>query len=693
MYSLYEDYLFTKNILVNCDGEKKDVFPCLYALANLFGIRVVSGQNLASLNMVKTAERVLGISVPRAFYTGFPRSVREMTPEQRLFDQLYYYYTTYYLDNWTAEGSSLFDTEFRRTAFKEKTEVRDFVIITEDEAEEKLVQMAENLLRSTRPLNEEQYALVKNVVEDFGYCMSDELVIAGKDTATRLLMDLPGIMLNRYFSGMIGGLQLSDVIRLVELIQEEHYGGADILHLNLRNRDRKLITQVLDWFFREHPENCNVTACYEKRKQWNGLLHHIHYKPVNDEAEAFLEAMRGGENKSVYAAFEQAMDNWDVENAVQILKKGKGSGAVLRNLMYILSRCYGEEEIGYVLDSIETGNPLVLMQLIEALTNDDDSQLRTFRFTKFRTMRVHNETEEEAGSRQTRLPEEVRAQVKQALEQKLAQVLSGKLGKVYIDPKLRKVALPMQETASSGGYGVLPRGSRIPIKAEKKIRGFTYWEKVSDIDLSVIGTNHRGNQIEFSWRGMYSRQSDAITFSGDITDGYMGGSEFFDVDLEAFREMYPNVEYLIFCNNVYSGFPFSDCLCKAGYMTRDIEDSGEIFEPKTVATSFRITANSTFAYLFAVDLAKNELVWLNTSRKSSSRVAGATSLDFLLRYLEKEPVFNLEHFFTLLASQMVTNPREADVVVSDGQLPLKEGAEQIHSWDFERMLALMNNKG
>ena len=197
---------------------------------------------------------------------------------------------------------------------------------------------------------------------------------------------------------------------------------------------------------------------------------------------------------------------------------------------------------------------------------------------------------------------------------------------------MKKYAVPLQENTSQGGFGVLPKGSRIPIPDTKKIRAFTYWEKVNDIDLSVFGMDDKGNRIEFSWRTMSSKQSDAITFSGDQTSGYNGGSEYFDIDLSKFRARYPKTHYLIFCDNVYSGIPFSSCFCKAGFMNRDLIDSGEVYEPKTVKSSFLINTESTFAYLFGIDLKTNELIWLNIARDSSVNVAGTTNMDFLTDY-------------------------------------------------------------
>ena len=85
-------------------------------------------------------------------------------------------------------------------------------------------------------------------------------------------------------------------------------------------------------------------------------------------------------------------------------------------------------------------------------------------------------------------------------------------------------------------------------------------------------------------------------------------------------------------------------------MLRDIEDSGEIYEPKTVETSFTINCDSTFAYLFALDLRKSELIWLNIAKKSNTRVAGNTPLYFLTDYFGVTGYINVESFFAMMAS-------------------------------------------
>ena len=679
MKQLYHDYLFTHHLLVNDGQTDANAFESLYALADLFNIRILSGEKLADRNMIRTAERNLGLNVPRAFYAGFPRSVREMSPDALLFDQLLHYFIAWVGGDEAPAGTSLLESPTERLPFRESTELRDFTIVSEAEALVRLEELAEGLLRSTRPLSESQYELVKSFVCDYGFVPAE---CASKDTAVQLLLDTR----NPAFAAF---LQLSDVIRILDHLQHSVYGSEDLKKLNLHNQDRKFLTAILDTLFREG--DCNVRDCFEKKKIWNGLLHHIHYKPMNETARTFVDGIRGDENLSVYSEFERHMAENEIREAVKTLRQGKGSGALLRKLNYVLSRCRNEEDVRFVLKYLHTGNPILLIQLIQQFSMDAPKGGRTFKFTKHNLMRVHKESKEEQKARKSFVPETVREMVLPLLKENLAELYAGKLGKVWIDPAVARYALPLQETTSSGGYGILPRGSRLPIPEGKKIRCFTYWEKVNDIDLSAMGITRNGGQREFSWRSMWSRQSDSITFSGDNTRGFDGGSEFFDVDLDEFLRNYKDVRYLVFCDNVYSGTPFHKCLCKAGFMLRDVEDSGEIFEPKTVATSFQITCESTFAYLFAIDLDTREMVWLNVARQSNARVAGNTDVTFLTDWLDSAGLLPLGEFFSMLAAELVEDPAGAEVIVSDQVFELAEGVEQIHSYDTERLLALMNN--
>ena len=61
---------------------------------------------------------------------------------------------------------SVFEKDFKRTAFRENTDAQEFMIQTEEDAEDTIRAIVKDLLSSSRPLNERQYTLVLTFIRD-----------------------------------------------------------------------------------------------------------------------------------------------------------------------------------------------------------------------------------------------------------------------------------------------------------------------------------------------------------------------------------------------------------------------------------------------------------------------------------------------------------------------------------------------
>lgn len=527
MKEIYKEYLFEKYILVS-DGEteEKHVFETLFAMAHFFGVKITKGRELVRCEMVKELSKRFGENVPEPFYSGFPQSVRDLSAEELLFDQLIHYFNTYGLGNFDEPGHSVFEKDFERAAFQEDTEVQEFVIQTEEEAEDAVRTIVNDLLSGSRPLNERQYTLVLTFIRDHIESIPD---IVSKNTCVRLLIDTKNLSL-------ADSLNLSDVMKIVDELNYRYYHNENLKKLNFKNQDRKFLTTLLDRMFRG--DRCDICTCYEKKQLWNGFLHHIHYRPKNEEAEIFVHAMRTKGNESVYSEFEKLMQENRCQQAAELLRKKKGTSALLRNMDYIISRMDREDEQTFLSEFPEDCSTLILLQLLFRYEGVQRKDGRIFKFTQHNLMKVHYETPEESKKCQSRLTEEQVKEIGKMIRSKLSEKLRNRLGKVYIEPSMKNYTLPLAENTSQGGLGVLSKGSRISIDEGKKLRAFTYWEKVNDIDLSVFALTEDGNRREFSWRTMSRHQSGAITYSGDETSGYLGGSEYFDINLPEFKAQY-----------------------------------------------------------------------------------------------------------------------------------------------------------
>ncbi len=679
MRELYKTHLFGKHILVNDSGRKStNAFPAIFAFANLLSIKIVKGKHLANKKLIAFAASHLGVYVPEPFYRGFPKSVKKLSKDELLFDQLLNYFLTYDLDDFTKPRYSLFEEDFSKTAFKENATIKNFDILTEKEAEIELELLVKNYLSSSRPLNDHQYTLVRESLLEYDFKVEK---IPCKDTVIRLILDTE----KTSFADL---LSLPDFIKLVENLNYYRYGNKDVKKLNLKNKDRVFLSSVLDRLLSKN--RLSIKPCFEKQQKWCGCLHHLHYKPKNIKAQNFVKAIRHDKNQSTFSAFEKAMSNGDISLALSILLKEKGSSSLMRNLNYLLSRCDSDEKVAIVMDNVKSSNNIVLIQLLLQYSNYKNDEGRNFKFTKFGNLIVHGETKSEVAKRKSVIDSKTIEKVVSIIRENLKANLKGKLTSVYVGEDMKKIAIPLQEGSSLGGFGTLPKGSKLPMPEGKKLRVFTYWEKVNDIDLSIIGLDNNYKQYEFSWRTMAFNQSDALTFSGDQTSGYDGGSEYFDIDIETLKKQNPKIRYYVICDNVFSGTPFNKCFCKAGYMLRDMEDSGKVFEPKTVTSSYFIDCDSTFAYMFAIDVYKNEIIWLNVARDSSATIAGTTKLNFLVDYLNMTDVINMHDLFTMLSATIVSSPLDADVVVTDEEVETREGAMLIRSYDTDKILPLIN---
>ena len=127
-------------------------------------------------------------------------------------------------------------------------------------------------------------------------------------------------------------------------------------------------------------------------------------------------------------------------------------------------------------------------------------------------------------------------------------------------------------------------------------------------------------------------------------------------------------------------------------MVRDKIDTGEIFELKTVKSSFKVNCDSTMAYLFAIDLKRGDLVWLNVACDSDDIIGASHSPAFLRPYMTLTDSLNLASVFSMMASETVDDPKDAEIVLSDKDVEISEGATQIRSCDFEKIIALIEAK-
>lgn len=202
------------------------------------------------------------------------------------------------------------------------------------------------------------------------------------------------------------------------------------------------------------------------------------------------------------------------------------------------------------------------------------------------------------------------AVVRRALVERLASKpsLAGK--RVWIDPALEEIVVPLQLRAASDGLVSFGRGSRIPLALAglpKVLRLFVYWKQArhdTDLDLSLVSFD-----TDFGYLGhvSYTQLSGAgIVHSGDLQSAPHGATELVDVTISALPS---NVRYLGVQVYRFTGEPFAALTCHAGWMAREnVDPDAAVFDVATVANKVDLRGTGAFAIPFLVDLGAERIV-------------------------------------------------------------------------------------
>ncbi len=277
MKQIYKELLFEKKIVV-AEGEQggDTSFEALFSFAALFNIRIVEGEQLASLDMIRFVAEQLGVNVPDTFYRGWPASVKTLSSDEMLFDQLYHYTKTYGLNLFEETGHALLESFLDKCAFRDNAKIKEYRILPEREAKTKIADAYGDLLMSSTALGDKQYNLVLEYLRDFDCEISS---CGSKSTAIRLLADSRNLKLTQFIS-------MQDVVKLVEEINYRNYGSDDIKRLNFRNPDKKFICDVIDRLI--EGSRCDIESYCERKATWASLLAQLRYQTNDDMFARFV---------------------------------------------------------------------------------------------------------------------------------------------------------------------------------------------------------------------------------------------------------------------------------------------------------------------------------------------------------------------------------------------------------------------
>jgi hypothetical protein len=426
---------------------------------------------------------------------------------------------------------------------------------------------------------------------------------------------------------------------------------------SLPRAQRRTLLAALNEAVRDSP--AKVADVRRHREMWKRLGERLHPHEYPDLPEALdVFAVARGERivRSLAGRVELAFADERVGDAVSLL--ATAPGMLFRSLDRVLRAAAPadvESALTAVRDTIDRVSGRVILGVREHVAN---------RTTPDAT-RIFVNREARAWARpddRPPLPEPVVRRLTAILDEEVARRLPA-WERLVVDPAVLGLTVPLTNKTAPNGFGVVPRGSVMPVDGEA-LRFFVYWRQTrdtTDFDLSVLlladGFVPAG---QVSWTRLHES---GVVHSGDIVDAPTGASEFIDLNLADVTARYVVPEV-----NVYSGEGFMQVAESFfGFMLRSPDQAGRPFEPRTVRTKsdLRGTGRVALPVAFARDddgrwwahwlhLYLRGTSWAN--RVETNRVSTTT----LARGIMQRRYLRMSYLVDLLAAKAeVTAPYEA----------------------------------
>ena len=193
-------------------------------------------------------------------------------------------------------------------------------------------------------------------------------------------------------------------------------------------------------------------------------------------------------------------------------------------------------------------------------------------------------------------------------------------------------AVPLVRRDLASTDTVMNRGDRISLENSDQdtLRVFSHWKNTQSssgyIDLGVAILDHEFQNLAVLTWNSWSDHRDWGTYSGDkcVSPGDTA-AEYFDIKMSKVRASFPKAAWIVLTLQSWSGFPVANVDLTAGVMRRSKPDSGQVFDPRSVVTSFQPTTTAMQSIPLAVDLSTDEMVWLDSSSGSSATGVSAVN--------------------------------------------------------------------
>lgn len=597
-------------------------------------------------------------------YPNFPLQVHDIHEIELFHNAMEHYFTTgHWRPNYTKET---------RLPLTDKINLTPIKLISDEE----YFNIFREMLSSNASLAEFDRDIIRSFVNSFEEDILTKNIPASipfNETRCQLVAD--GKLANMQSISEIPLLTATDVLRTATYLSN----GDISLSTNTRF---KLSKPIRRWLVRKLEPVINADDVFRHKEKWKRLFHCLHIGAFENAplSRELASKLRAGKLQGHNGIIEESLKNKSLNTLLPEISKKPGEFA--RRTDHLL-RLFSEEDSKIILDRLSTliadVDTRVLVQMLGHFkqrikcqeTSRDSSKITRLAIPKGQIAKVKVLKSELPAITATTLQQLIDL-ITNTLSERFAKL--NKLGKVWIDPELKRSPVPLQMRTASEGLKVLQRGTRLPMGEKNTLRFFVHWVG-NDIDLSACflttDLKFHSEVAYYALRRNRSCSGYNAIHSGDITNAPApdGACEFIDIELDSISD--ESIRYITMDVRVYAGGSFPAQQANAGWMFREkLGEKGEIFDARSVEQRISISAASYSSMVAAFDIKEREVIWLdlpgssNQLRSGNNVASNRFNIEDLLEAslnFHQISIYDLLELHASSRGAIVTSEKDADL--------------------------------
>lgn len=319
-----------------------------------------------------------------------------------------------------------------------------------------------------------------------------------------------------------------------------------------------------------------------------------------------------------YSKLEKFINLKEYDNLIDILSERPGelSRRIDQILRLVDNTNNQEKVINVIIDNLNNMNSTILLNLSSYLKSRTIKKESRIFFPKGDVSKSWFKDDDREP-----LSDEIVNPIIEEIDKELIKRSKNDLNISFIDEKLENLIVPFSERNVSKSLVRLPRGSKIPIPEDNKLRLFLHWmednEQRIDLDLSTAFFDSEWNNKGLCDYTHLNYINSSAVHSGDYTSAPKpdGATEFLDLDIE--KLINHGVRYVSYIVFSFNSIPFDEMSTAfTGWMS--LKEDQKLFEPKKVEQKFDLDGKSKIIIPMIIDLYTRTMYWVDMNHKSNS---------------------------------------------------------------------------